>query len=345
VTGRPASVVLPPSLRVWLGPVAALAALVAVVLGVLHAGDSGPGRVDARIGAAVEGAAPPWRDVAPATDFLGEPVGAATLVLATAAVCPLLRRPRAAVLAVAGTGLAVGATTLLKPLVGRTIHDGYLSYPSGHTAFLTALALVVALFATGRLGLGRAAGTSLVLVAALVAGTAMGWAQVTLGAHYPTDALGGWCTALAVVPATAWLVGRLADRTADRTTDRPADPVAAYGAVTPPGAPAARRPPGNSRCRRRGGELDRAMGDAWSTFEKGVHPRRDQSRTVPVPSHEEPSASGLATTDAELPGPRPRRRQRVSSSHWSSRTSAGSPGSAAPPWRDCSVQMTLPARV
>jgi undecaprenyl-diphosphatase len=47
----------------------------------------------------------------------------------------------------------------------------------------------------------------------------MGWAQVTLGAHYPTDALGGWCTALAVVPATAWLV----DRTADRWSDRPAD--------------------------------------------------------------------------------------------------------------------------
>jgi undecaprenyl-diphosphatase len=43
----------------------------------------------------------------------------------------------------------------------------------------------------------------------------MGWAQVALGAHYPTDVLGGWCTALAVVPATAWLVDRIADRMAD----------------------------------------------------------------------------------------------------------------------------------
>jgi membrane-associated phospholipid phosphatase len=212
VTGRSAPAVLPPSLRVWLGLTAALAALVVVVLGVLYADGSKPGMVDARIWAAVDGVGPPWRHVALATDFLGEPVGAATLVVATVTGCLLLRRPRAAVLVVAGAGMTVGTARLLKHLVGRTIHgDGNLSYPSGHTAFLTAFALVVALLATGRLGLGRTAGTSLVLAAALVAGAAMGWAQVALGAHYPTDVLGGWCTALAVIPATAWLVDRMAD--------------------------------------------------------------------------------------------------------------------------------------
>ncbi|MFI0730768.1 phosphatase PAP2 family protein [Streptomyces sp. NPDC021225] len=211
MTGRSAPAVLPSSLRVWLGMVAALAGLVVVVLGVRYADDSKPGMVDARIGAAVDGAGLPWRHVALATDFLGEPGGAAMLVVATVTGCLLLRRPRAAVLVVVGVGMAVGTATLLKSLVGRTIHDGNLSYPSGHTAFLTALALVVALLATGRLGLGRTAGTSLVLAAALVAGAAMGWAQVALGAHYPTDVLGGWCTALAVIPATAWLVDRTAD--------------------------------------------------------------------------------------------------------------------------------------
>jgi len=113
-------------------------------------------------------------------------------------------------LLIAGAGIAVGATMLLKPLVGRTIHGGHLSYPSGHTAFATALALVAAMLATGRLGLGRAAGASLVLGAALVAGAATGWAQVALDAHYPTDALGGWLTALAAVPATAWLTSTTA---------------------------------------------------------------------------------------------------------------------------------------
>jgi undecaprenyl-diphosphatase len=213
--------VLPPSLRAWLGPIAALAALVVLALGVLYAGHREPGRVDRwLVRPTADSVRPPWRNVALATDFLGEPAGAAILVVVAVAACLLLRRPRAAVLVVAGAGLTVATTTLLKSLVGRTIHgDDNLSYPSGHTAFLTAFALVVALLATGRLGLGRTAGTLLVLAAALVAGAAMGWAQVALGAHYPTDVLGGWCTALAVTPATAWLVDRTADRLVDRTAD------------------------------------------------------------------------------------------------------------------------------
>ncbi|MET9684153.1 phosphatase PAP2 family protein [Streptomyces coeruleorubidus] len=212
MTGRSVPAVLPPSLRAWLGLIAALAALVVVVLGVLYAGHSEPGRVDRWVvQPTADSVRPPWRRVALATDFLGEPAGAAMLVVAAVAGCLLLRQPRAAVFTVAGAVLAVGTTKVLKSLVGRTIHgDGNLSYPSGHTAFLTALALMVALLAAGRLGLGRTAGTSLVLAAALVAGAAMGWAQVALGAHYPTDVIGGWCTALAVIPATAWLVDQVA---------------------------------------------------------------------------------------------------------------------------------------
>ncbi|MEU2284565.1 phosphatase PAP2 family protein [Streptomyces sp. NPDC013178] len=221
MTGRPAPAVLPRSLRAWLGPIAALATLVVVVLGVLYAGHSESGRVDRWvIQPTADSVRPPWRRVALAVDFLGEPAGAAMLGMAAVTGCLLLRRPRAAVLVMAGPALTVGTATLLKHLVGRTIHgDGNLSYPSGHTAFLTAFALVVALLVTGRLGLGRTAGTSLVLAAGLTAGAAMGWAQVALSAHYPTDALGGWCTALAVTPATAWLVDRMADRLVDRMAD------------------------------------------------------------------------------------------------------------------------------
>ncbi|MFB7653396.1 MULTISPECIES: phosphatase PAP2 family protein [unclassified Streptomyces] len=212
---------LPTGSRPWLGAIAALAALVVVALGVLYAGAGGPGVVDVRVAAAVEGAGSSWRHFALATDFLGEPGGAAMLVVAAAAGALVLRWPRAAVLVVAGPGLTVVATKLLKPLVGRTIHDGHLSYPSGHTAFLTAFALAVALLVTGRLRLGGAAGPSLVLATATAAGAAMGWAQVALGAHYPTDALGGWCTALAVTPAAAWMVDRTGDRLAGRMSDAP----------------------------------------------------------------------------------------------------------------------------
>ncbi|WP_432137023.1 MULTISPECIES: phosphatase PAP2 family protein [unclassified Streptomyces] len=220
MTGREAPAVLPLPLRAWLALTAALAALVVVVLGAVYAGHGEPGTVDGwLVPPTADSVRPPWRNVALAVDFLGEPGGAATLLGAAVTGCLLLRRPRAAVAAVAGTGVTVAATTLLKSLVGRTIHgDDNLSYPSGHTAFLTSVALLAALVVTGRLGLGRGAGASLVLAAALVAGAVMGWAQVALGAHYPTDVLGGWCTALALVPATAWLV----DRSADRRAGRPA---------------------------------------------------------------------------------------------------------------------------
>ncbi|WP_406451173.1 phosphatase PAP2 family protein [Streptomyces sp. NBC_01622] len=220
-----ARAVLPPSLRPRLGLIGVLAALVVVALGVLYSGHSAPGAVDRWIfPPTADSVRAPWRQVALVLDFLGEPAGSAMVIVAGVVGCLVLRLPRAAVLVVAGAGATVGTTTVLKHVVGRTIHGpGNLSYPSGHTAFATALALMAALFATDRLGLGRTAGTSLVLAAGLVAGTIMGWAEVGLGAHYPTDALGGWCTALAVIPATAWLVDRAADRLGDRPFRRTAD--------------------------------------------------------------------------------------------------------------------------
>ncbi|MFB7452606.1 phosphatase PAP2 family protein [Streptomyces sp. NPDC056194] len=203
--------VLPGALRPWLGGIAGFGTVVLFGLGVLFAGDSRPGVVDLRVWAVVNGAAPPWLYVAQAMDFLGEPVGAPLLVGAAVVGCLLLRRPRAAVLVVLGVGVTVGVAKVLKSLVGRTIHGDNLSFPSGHTAFFTSFALVVALLVAGWLRVGRTVGASLVLASTLLAAAVMGWAQVVLGAHYPTDVVGGWCTAVAVVPVVAWGVDRVAD--------------------------------------------------------------------------------------------------------------------------------------
>ncbi|WP_206790982.1 phosphatase PAP2 family protein [Amycolatopsis sp. MtRt-6] len=209
---RTAPAALPAVLRAPLAMTAALATAVLVALGILHFRDSGLTGIDAALLPSIHGVVPPWRYVALVVDFGGEPVGAVILVALLSGVCWLVRRVRTAVLTVAGAVVTVVVTTVLKPLVGRTIHGEFLSYPSGHTAFATALALVIALLLTERWGLGRAAAVALVLGLALVAGVVMGWAEVALGAHYPTDAVGGFCAALAAVPATAWVVDRVADR-------------------------------------------------------------------------------------------------------------------------------------
>ncbi|WP_051707623.1 MULTISPECIES: phosphatase PAP2 family protein [unclassified Streptomyces] len=214
---------LPPSLRPWLGATAGLAALVVLVLGVRYAGEGGPGRVDRWVvpptADSVRGV---WRGVALGVDFLGEPVGSVGVVGVLVAGCLWRRGVRAAVFAVVAPGVTVVVTTVLKHVVGRTIHgDGNLSYPSGHTAFATTVTVAAGVLAVGRLGLGRVAGTLLVLAASLTAGSVMGWAEVALGAHYATDAVGGWCTALALTPVTAWLI----DASAGRLDDSPPPPL------------------------------------------------------------------------------------------------------------------------
>lgn len=209
---RTAPEALPAELRAPLAMTAALATAVLVALGILHFHDSGLTGIDAALLPSIDGARPPWRYVALVFDFGGEPLGSVILVALIAGVCFLVHRVRAAVLTVLGVVVTVAVTTVLKPIVGRTIHGEFLSYPSGHTAMATALALIIALVLADRPALGRAPAMLLVLGLALLAGVAMGWAEVGLGAHYPTDAVGGFCAALAAVPATAWLVDRVAGR-------------------------------------------------------------------------------------------------------------------------------------
>jgi membrane-associated phospholipid phosphatase len=209
---RTAPPALPAVLRGPLAMTAGLATAVVVALGILHFHDSSLTGIDAAVLPALDGVRPPWRYVALVFDFGGEPVGSTILVAALAAVCFLAHRIRAAVLTVLGVLVTVAVTTLLKPIIGRTIHGEFLSYPSGHTALATALALVIGLLLADRLGFARPAAVVVVLGLALLAGVAMGWAEVALGAHYPTDAVGGFCAALAVVPGAAWVVDWVAGR-------------------------------------------------------------------------------------------------------------------------------------
>jgi len=202
--------IVPDALRRPVAIVAVLATLVVVTLGLTVAGDSAPASFDRAVRQELEISTTVESTWALAVDFAGEPVGLAVLVALVVGVSLILRRPRVAVLVVLGTGLTISVTSALKPLVGRTIHDIYLSYPSGHTASATAVAMSAVLLVWQRLS--RAAALALLYGVAFVVGAAAAWAQSSLVAHYPSDTVGGWCTALAVVPATALLIDYAAAR-------------------------------------------------------------------------------------------------------------------------------------
>jgi undecaprenyl-diphosphatase len=206
---RPA---LPVSVRAPSLVFAGLGLVTLVVLGVLFAGHSAPSAFDAGLLPGPDGLPDPWWYVANAIDFCGEPVGSVILMALFVGGSLLAGRVRTAALTLVGCGVTIALTSVLKPVTGRTIHGSFLSYPSGHTAFATALALIGGLVLVDRLRLGRAGGLGLMLGLALVCGLLMAWAEVALGAHYPTDTIGGFATALAVIPAAALVVDRVAAR-------------------------------------------------------------------------------------------------------------------------------------
>ncbi len=127
------------------------------------------------------------------------------LALLLAAVCWFLRRPFHALLSLCAPVAVGAATVLLKPVVGRTF-EGFLAFPSGHTAGVTALAVVAGLLVTSMAQAQLVIAASVATAMVLLAGAAIGSAVVAVDWHYPTDALGGFCTAVALVVALAFMV-------------------------------------------------------------------------------------------------------------------------------------------
>ncbi|KFU80764.1 undecaprenyl-diphosphatase [Amycolatopsis lurida] len=201
---------LPPALRPAAFVLAVAGGLGALVLGLVYAGTSGPTGPDATLVDALAWSGDPWWTIATVIDFVGEPVGAIVTMAVFLGLCWYSRRPRTAVTGVVAVLLTVGLTSGLKPVTGRYIHGEFLAYPSGHTGFAAALTFTAALGVLG--GVRRGPASVLLVVAVVVAGAAMGWAEVTMGAHYPTDTLGGLGVALAVVPVTALLIDKGATR-------------------------------------------------------------------------------------------------------------------------------------
>lgn len=117
----------------------------------------------------------------------------------------VMHRWRLAALAIAGPGLTGAVTTLMKPMIGRTIHGG-LALPSGHTGGLTSVSIVVALMCLDGAGPRTARRAVAASVGVALVATAMAVSLTGLGIHYATDTVAGFCAAVTVCLTTASLI-------------------------------------------------------------------------------------------------------------------------------------------
>ena len=195
---------LPDGARWAASAVAVLAATVVAVLAMRYAGDHTAGRVDGHLDRAVDALPAAGGGFVQVVTVLGSPPVVTVFAGLIAVVCLLTGASRAAVFAVGGPGLTGLITTFGKPVVDRTIgHDDSLAFPSGHTGGATSLTLVCALLLAAAFGL-QARGTAMFAAAsAVVVGAAVGTGMIARGSHYPTDVVGGFCTAVASVLAVA----------------------------------------------------------------------------------------------------------------------------------------------
>jgi undecaprenyl-diphosphatase len=201
---------LPNSLRRAAAWVAAVAAIAVGALGVRYEGLSRSSHTDRVLDRAVQSSVPDKERLFSLIHHLGNPASVIVLAGLLAVLAFVLSRRRLAVLAVLGPGLTGVATTVLKPVFDRTL-GGTPAYPSGHTAALTALAIVTALLLVSLIRVGTVWKAVLVGLAALGAGLAMAVTLTVLDIHYPTDTIGGFGTAVAVVLAAALVLDRVAE--------------------------------------------------------------------------------------------------------------------------------------
>jgi membrane-associated phospholipid phosphatase len=212
---------LPPALR---GPAAVAAGLAALVFGALaerYEGGSEARWLDHRLQSLV-GSSGQGRSLSDAVIASGNEISVVVLAILLSGVAVVLGHRRLAVLMIVGPGLTGLATTTLKPVIGRTFNDEF-AFPSGHAGGATALGVVTALLL---ISVMRTSGrTSAVLLAAgaFLSGGVMALALIADRQHYPTDTVGGFCVAVAVVLASALAIDWSAER---RTARRAAAPPA-----------------------------------------------------------------------------------------------------------------------
>lgn len=130
---------------------------------------------------------------------LGNPPQTIILVAAVASAAALARRWSGLLLTILGTITAITMTELvLKPLVGRLSY-GHLSFPSGHTTAVTALALTTVILTSNAQWPRSIAARLTVSLAAAAVAISVAISLIAEHVHYATDTVAGSCVAVATV--------------------------------------------------------------------------------------------------------------------------------------------------
>ena len=198
--------------RPWAGGVLACCAILVAVLGGLFAHQATADRFDHAVDSPVITLFGAHQDVAGWLAFPGTLIPAVVLSAAMVIGCLLTGRLAGAVLAAVAVPVAVGLNeALLKPLVHRT-YLGQVTYPSGHTATMFALATTVTvLLATPRAATARPL-RILIIAAAYLLGVVVAVAVIGLRWHYLTDTVAGAAVGTGTVCGLALALDRPAVR-------------------------------------------------------------------------------------------------------------------------------------
>jgi membrane-associated phospholipid phosphatase len=204
---RPGRPLLAAPARIWAGALLACCATLIVVLGSLFAHQAQPDRLDRAIDSPIVAWFGGHRGLGLWLIFPGSLIPAGVLSAVIVVACLLAGRLNGAVLASAAVPVAEGLNDgLLKPLVHRT-YLGVLTYPSGHTTAVFALAATVTVLLLAPPQQGKA-GTLQVLIptAACVLGGVVAIALIGLRFHYFTDTVAGAALGIGTVCGLAFLV-------------------------------------------------------------------------------------------------------------------------------------------
>jgi membrane-associated phospholipid phosphatase len=176
------------------------------VLGIISAHQSHGDAIDRAVDSWVIGLGIPSHTLS-LISRIGDVTVITVLTAALAVGCLAARRVGGAVLAAGGVALASALTEfVLKPLVHRTL-AGDLTYPSGHTTGVVALAAAMAVVLLApRSGRPRPAVRIAVVAAAVVIACAVGLAVIGLQYHYFTDTIAGAAVGTGVVLGLAFLL-------------------------------------------------------------------------------------------------------------------------------------------